>query len=175
MLATYGTKFADAYRGVPLDVIKATWQAGIEAEGLSRGEVTRGVRACVTGRQKWPPMLPEFLALCRPPVDFEADFEVAVEQMRRRDRRADKWPSRALFWAAAAMGGDLVVLPYKAQQKRWARIYEEKLAADREGLLDDVPERPLELPYNPTPVPMPARVREQLAGLFKRTNVTPKD
>lgn len=34
---------------------------------LSLNELAAGVRACIDGGLEWPPTLPEFLTLCRPP------------------------------------------------------------------------------------------------------------
>lgn len=172
-MAAYGTKFSDAFRGVAIATMKEVWRHGIKKNGLSSDELAAGMAKCLDGSQKWPPTLPEFIALCRPPVDFEADFEVTVEQLHAREKRADVWPRRAMYWAAVEFGGDILTLTYPAAKKRWHRVYSAALEAEARGELAEVPPKPMELAYNPSPVPMPEHIRRKLAPLLRRMNVTP--
>lgn len=43
-----------------------TWLAGCRRAGLTPQSVGAGLQAVLTSGAKWPPSLPEFLALCRP-------------------------------------------------------------------------------------------------------------
>lgn len=94
--AMYGSRFADMWRGCDLDDVKAVWAADLGV--LSRAELVAGVEAC-KGRD-WPPTLPEFLKLCRPPVDFGAALSEAIAQTIKRKTGEDAWSSKAVFWAA---------------------------------------------------------------------------
>lgn len=35
---------------------------------LSHEELKRGLRACMTSADPWPPSLPQFMGMCRPPA-----------------------------------------------------------------------------------------------------------
>jgi hypothetical protein len=43
-----------------------TWQRGLR--DLTRVEISNGLRALLTRQDNWPPSLPEFRQLCRPPA-----------------------------------------------------------------------------------------------------------
>lgn len=64
MAVTYGKHFADQWRGLDTTAIKRHW--GIELGKLKREELTHGVQQ-LAGRD-WPPTLPEFVKMCRPPA-----------------------------------------------------------------------------------------------------------
>src|SRR5450830_1156465 len=63
MAFSYGVKFADQWKGIDPDGIKRHWAQKLFV--LTTAELTRGVERLDT--RAWPPTLPEFLALCRPP------------------------------------------------------------------------------------------------------------
>jgi len=109
---------------------------------LSRDELARGMAAC--RESKYPPTLPEFRSLCRPPVDFEAAFVEAVQQMRLRDTGEDHWSSPAVFWAAATIGSfDLRNATWGALEKRWKKVLQAEL---NKGEWQPIPARALALP-----------------------------
>ena len=61
MAANYGARFADAWRGVEAETVKAVWAktlGGMRPEQIRRG--IAGLEQC-----KFPPTLPEFAALCK--------------------------------------------------------------------------------------------------------------
>jgi hypothetical protein len=61
MAANYGARFADAWRGVEAETVKAVWAkklGGLRPEQIRRG--IAGLEQC-----KFPPTLPEFVALCK--------------------------------------------------------------------------------------------------------------
>lgn len=130
----YGKLWSDRYGMAPRDRLLQTWAEDLS--DLTREELIAGVNACRDIRL--PPTLPEFRGLCRPPINYEAAFLDAVEQMRLREHGRDKWPSRAVFWAAVALGGDLCRFPYPALQNRWKAALDAKL---RDSGLPEIPAR----------------------------------
>ena len=167
MQGMYGARFLDAWRGVDIDDMHAVW--GNKLAKYTAAEVTTGIHACET--LKWPPTLPEFLALCRPPMEPERAFYEAVEQMARRATGDDEWSRPVIFHAAARIGGDLKTLPYIALKYRWEAALK---AAQRDldaGRVGEVPPRvvgPLLLANDPKSTPMPQEVRDQLAAMLAR-------
>lgn len=155
--AIYGKHFADAWRGCDLDEVKDAWAYGLG--DLSAEEIARGIDAC-HGRP-YPPTLPEFRELCRPPVDPEAAYREAVEQMRLRDRGLDRWSDPAIYWAAARIGAwDMRHGSWETLRRRWIAELARALGERRAGTLPDVPPaRPtLPPPHKATTPPETARV-----------------
>lgn len=60
----YGHKWASQY-GQSRTAMD-TWQRGLR--DLTREEISAGLRALLTRDDTWPPSLPEFRQLCRPPA-----------------------------------------------------------------------------------------------------------
>ena len=60
----YGHKWASQY-GQSRTAMD-TWQRGLR--DLTREEISHGLRALLTRNETWPPSLPEFRQLCRPPA-----------------------------------------------------------------------------------------------------------
>lgn len=124
MAGLYGARFADAWRGVDPERVKRTWAE--ELAGFTGEEIARGVTALKT--RDWPPTLPEFVKLCRPPADARADWAEACEQMRIRlkERGEDRWSRPAVYWAAVAIGAyDLNALAWEQIRGRWERALAE--------------------------------------------------
>lgn len=139
----YGSRFADAWRGTDLASVKRVWSQ--EMSSYSHEEIAAGLAAC--SRRDWPPTLPEFLKLCRPPIDAERAFHEAVEQIHRRADGRDTWSSPIIFWAAAKLGNDLKTMPYAAIKSRWAAAMEEVEEKLRTGQLKaEIPKRRDALP-----------------------------
>lgn len=61
MTDLFGHRWASAYGPEPSE----TWAVGLE--DLSDGELRAGLAACLSWTEDWPPTLPQFRALCRPP------------------------------------------------------------------------------------------------------------
>jgi hypothetical protein len=138
--AMYGARFADAWRGCNLQRVKAVWAE--ELGGYSREELSSGIAACLT--KDWPPTLPEFLKLCRPPVDFTAALIEAVEQMARRDSGSDRWSHPAIYWAAVKIGSyDLSRKTLQELGPEWNKAFGDQLAL---GKWEAIPVRPPALP-----------------------------
>jgi len=138
--AMYGRRFADLWGDSNLADVKALWAE--ELAVLSRDELAYGVSACKT--RDWPPNLPEFLKLCRPPIDFESAYIEAVEQMRRRETGDDVWTSPAIYWAAVTIGAwDLRNATYGAIKARWSRVFQEEM---EKGKWPAIPAKAIALP-----------------------------
>ncbi|MFP4891248.1 hypothetical protein [Paraburkholderia sp. EG304] len=78
MSAIYGARFADLWRGVPIDDIKAIWRyglAGTSDEGLRRG-------AAALFHTKYPPTLPEFIELCAPEPTMYQQHPALTDERR---------------------------------------------------------------------------------------------
>jgi len=158
----YGARFADAWRGTDPAVMREVWKA--QLRGYTGLEIGRGLEACKN--LKWPPTLPEFLMLCRPPVDYEDAYHECLEQMRLRDSGNDYWPRPALFWAAQVVGGDLMARPYPQVAARWKRAVDACQRDMDAGTLGAVPPRPLALPPAP-PAPIPPAIKERIDSILK--------
>ena len=128
--ALYGSRFADMWRGTDIAYVKSLWARALS--GFRVREVRAGLEKCRL--KPWPPSLPEFLGLCRPPPDPERAFAEAQELVSRRLSGEDVWPDRALYWAAVAFGFyDLRSLSWAQAKNRWSRIWMEK-KANEDGL-----------------------------------------
>ena len=82
---------------------RETWADGFVEESVTMDEIKAGMKACRT-RFSWPPSFAEFMSACRQPMDFEAAFCEAVEQLRRREHGNDRWSHPAIYWAAVSIG-----------------------------------------------------------------------
>jgi hypothetical protein len=131
------------WRGCDLEAVKRVWAE--ELADFTKEELAAGLDAC---RQlEWPPTLPAFMKLCRPPLDYERAFFEAVEQMRLREAGQDRWSSPAVYWAAAKLGADLSAHPYDAIKNRWNAALDEAIEGVRSGKLPgEVPKRMDALP-----------------------------
>lgn len=136
LTAIYGARLADLWRGADLEEVKEVW--AVELADLTGEEIARGLAACRD--RKFPPTLPEFRELCRPPIDFEAAWREAVEQMRLREQGLDRWSSPAIYWAAARIGSwDMRHSSYPSIAKRWQAQLAKALEEQRAGALPDIP------------------------------------
>ncbi len=155
--AMYGSRFADLWGGCKLDQVKAVWAE--ELAGYGGDELRRGVEACKA--RDWPPTLPEFLKLCRPPVDFERAFYEAVDQLAKRDQGRDAWSHPAVYWAAVSVGNfDMTHKPWREMQARWRDALSAQLA---KGEWPGVPERRDALPAPGSTMPDAERLAENIA------------
>lgn len=115
----YGQKWIDSFGGIPRERVKQAWAE--ELAGYRADEIVRGIDGCRA--KPWPPTLPEFLLLCRPPVDARADWAEACEQMRvRLAGGEDRWSRPQVYWAAVAVGfHDLQAFSWEQIRPRWER------------------------------------------------------
>ena len=136
----FGDLWANRYGSFPRDRVKRTWAEDLA--DLTPEEMARGVDA--SKASKFPPTLPEFRALCRPPIDFEEAFHEAVQQMHARESGDDRWSHPAVFWAAATIGSfDMRNGSWTTLEKRWKKLFKAELD---KGEWQPVPERALSLP-----------------------------
>ena len=87
--------------------IGRTWQAGLS--GVTPQQVADGLRGCLSRTDPWPPTLPEFLELCRPPPeDHSQDWKDSKPDPRKMpspERLA--WHKANIAWIQA--GNELPV------------------------------------------------------------------
>ena len=164
--ARYGTLFADRYAGVPQDVLIAEW--GAELAGCSGEDIRRGLDGCRD--LKFPPTLPEFLALCRPPIEPHTAFMEAMRNLRERDLgRNPAWSHPAIYWAAVEVTHyDMRQSTYSAIRGRWERALADQL---RHRAWPDIPRALVALPAPVKGDGPSAAVRAQLANLIKMKRI----
>ena len=157
----YGDLWANRYGAFPRVRVMKTW--GEDLADLSPEEFIRGCQASKS--LKFPPTLPEFRALCRPPIDFESTFVEAVQQMAARETGNDRWSSPAVFWAAVTIGSfDLRNGSWSMLEKRWRKVFQAELD---KGEWQPVPVRAVAFP---APVPT-AKDREAAARVLSSIQV----
>lgn len=157
----YGDLWANRYGAFPRARVMKTWSEDLA--DLSPEEFIRGCQA--SKNLKFPPTLPEFRALCRPPIDFELAFAEAVQQMAARETGNDRWSSPAIFWAAVTIGSfDLRNASWSTLEKRWRKVFQAELD---KGEWQPVPVRAIALP---SPVPT-AKDREAAARVLSSIQI----
>ncbi len=91
MSASYGARFADAWRGADAQAVKAVWAKKLGQ--LQPAQIWRGVEQLE--QCKFPPTLPEFIALCRQPTPqahrqkLPAPRPTAEQRAQGRNRLAE--------------------------------------------------------------------------------------
>jgi hypothetical protein len=148
MLLTYGRKFTDQWAAADTDALTAHWSQ--ELAGFGGDELSRGLAALET--RDWPPTLPEFKRMCRPPVDpLTAYYEAVAGAQERQAGNFGKWTHRAIYWAAMPLCADLLSQTYNQIKPRWERALAEELG---KGEWPEIP-RPMLALSSP-----PAQTRE---------------
>lgn len=137
LAAMYGSKFLDAYASVPMSVMESTWRIGLK--GLSAAEIESGVQACMC--RNWPPTLPEFRNLCRPPVNLEDAWgEAQRGAFERKNGKFGEWSSPAIYWSYVRFGGfDLLNGSYANCKGRWEKVLMQTIADEQAGKLSNIP------------------------------------
>lgn len=139
MSGMYGSKFADLWRGVDLTVVRKMW--GQELAKLSKDELKFGVQTLMS--RPFPPTLPEFVSLCKPPLNYDAALYEATQQLRLRAEGKDQWSNPAFYWAAIKIGEfDMLNTGHAALIKRFSAALDEVLR----GGVAPVPLRAVALP-----------------------------
>lgn len=141
MLYTYGKRFTDLWGPTKPEVWLSHWANSLA--GYTVEEIKRGL-AALDGRE-WPPTLPEFKRLCRPPVDPQAAFYEALEGVQARERgERGNWSHPAIYWAAVKVGAyDLKNCGYQQIAKRWEAALQAVFDA---GTCEPIPDPALALP-----------------------------
>lgn len=100
MAAHYGARFADAWLGVDAAEMKAAWARKLG--GLTPEQIKRGLAGLEQNR--FPPTLPEFIALCRQAVPQAHVLKLPVPKLtseqREQGRRKFAELKRKLGWTA---------------------------------------------------------------------------
>ena len=119
MQAMYGAKFTQQWQGIDTDILQTEWAE--QLAGFTGDELSRGLAAC--RERPWPPTLPEFMVLCRPPMLPEPAFYEAVTGLSQRRRgEYGEWAHPALFHAAVKVGAhDMLNGSYQQLRTRWER------------------------------------------------------
>jgi len=117
MALTYGRKFSDQWGTVDATAMKKHWAEKLA--GLTGPEIKRGVDALDT--RDWPPSLPEFLKLCRPPIDpTVAYYEALYGSQARAKGDMGQWSHPAIYWAYTTIGQhDFANIGYSVLRPRW--------------------------------------------------------
>jgi hypothetical protein len=128
---------------------KKAWSSALIAEGVTPRLALEGVERCRAEYPTWPPSEGQFIALCKPPMDYEQAFHDAVRQMVKRHQNnpqePDTWPHPALYWAAVDFGGDLRMVSYSQAAARWKKLLDKRM----QGECEPVPNFALALPAPP--------------------------
>lgn len=140
MLLSYGKKFIDQWSGVSTDKLILHWSQGLS--GYSGQEIRRGLDALAS--KDWPPSLPEFKKLCRPPIDDVVAYYEAVNGCNARDKgEMGTWSHPAIFWAATKIAFDLKTQTYSQVKSRWEIALKDQM---EKGEWPAIPEPMLALP-----------------------------
>ena len=140
MELSYGAKFTNSWGGIDPHKMRLFWAR--ELAGTTPEQMKAGVEAMK--RAEWPPTLPEFVAMCRPPTDYSEALYEAIEQIQRREEGRDTWSNPAIYWAAVKIGSfDLRNLTHKDLLKRFTAAMEKVLAQES---IEPVPVRHVALP-----------------------------
>lgn len=140
MLYSFGKKFTDQWGSLDPDAMRDHW--GKKLAGFTAAEIARGVAALDTC--SWPPSLPEFQKLCRPPIDpMVAHAEAVAGMLARAAGRTGTWSHPAIFWAALQIGQPLHDVAYSVLRPRWEKALADALAT---GSWQPIPEPAVALP-----------------------------
>jgi hypothetical protein len=139
MLLEYGKRFGDQWAQADMDKLIAHWAA--ELAGYSGAELKRGVDALAS--RDWPPTLPEFKRMCRPPVDpMRAYYEAVAGVQARFAGEHGTWSHPAIYWAAMPMAVELREQTFSAVKARWETALAEQLGR---GEWEEIPKPMLAL------------------------------
>lgn len=136
----YGNRMDKMWNGMDKGQVIMFWH--LKLEGLTREEFTRGVKA--SERLEYPPTLPQFLNLCRPPIDkTKAYYEAVKGVQERRFGRKGEWSHPAIFWAAASMSFDLLNMSHQQVKSRFEKALDAEL---QKTAWPEIPEASTALP-----------------------------
>lgn len=125
MLLDYGKKFSDQWGGTDTDDLVAHWARGMA--DYTGAEIRRGLDAMKT--QEWPPTLPAFKKMCRPPVDLTAAYYEALAGLEARGKGEDGiWSHPAVYWAAMQHRVDLLAQTHAQVKGRWEAALQAQMA-----------------------------------------------
>lgn len=171
--ALYGNRWTAQFKNdQAIELWRQTWADALFQEGI-RPEEIRTAMETVRKQHEWPPTLPEFIRICRPPTDYEVLFRYAANEYARRFYGGgDDWPSPAVFWAAARVGRDMIERTWEDLKARWKTELDRALAEERAGTLPEIPPAREALPA-PGQTYTPDRVAEIRARINELTSRAP--
>jgi hypothetical protein len=169
MLLEYGKRFGDQWAQADMDKLIAHWAS--ELAGYSGPELKRGVDALAT--RDWPPTLPEFKCMCRPPVDpMRAYYEAVAGVQARFAGEHGTWSHPAIYWAAMPMAVELREQTFSAVKARWEAALAEQLGR---GEWEDIPAPMLALTAPGQATTSSAKAREAIKQIVGQVVHKPAD
>jgi hypothetical protein len=141
MLLSFGKKFTDQWEAADTERMEMHWCKHLT--GFTPREFKRGIAAMEN--LAWPPSLPEFKKLCRPPIDSVVAYYEAIAGVQARERgEAGAWSHPAIYFAAMPLSFDLTHQTFSAIKTRW----EKALSAELEkGKWAEIPKPMLAIDY----------------------------
>jgi hypothetical protein len=169
MLLEYGKKFTDQWGAADMDALIKHWSN--ELAGYRGAELDRGVAALAS--KDWPPTLPEFKRMCRPPVDpIRAYYEAVAGVQARFAGEFGTWSHPAIYWAAMPMAVELREQTFSAVKARWETALAVQLGR---GEWEKLPEPMLTLSAPGQSTTSSAKAREAIKQLVGRVVHKPAD
>jgi hypothetical protein len=141
MLLNYGRKFTEQWGGADPDKLINHWARDMAS--YTPAEIKRGLAALEL--RDWPPTLPEFKKLCRPPMDVTAAYYEAIAGLREREAgEMGNWTHPAIFWTTVHVGAfDLKNQSYSQIKERWEKALQAEMG---KGQWSAIPEPMIALP-----------------------------
>jgi hypothetical protein len=122
---------------------KKAWSNTLISEGITFQMALEGIERCRDKYTDWAPTEGQFVALCRPAVDYEDAFNYAVREMRKRRTGEDSWPVPAVYWAAVDFGQyELRQASYSQAAARWKKLLDKRLKPGCPAVPPFVPQLP---------------------------------
>ena len=169
MLLEYGKKFSDQWGGADTDELIAHWAR--ELAGYTGQEIKRGLAGIDT--REWPPTLPEFKKMCRPPVNEMTAYYEAIAGLEARGKgESGEWSHPAIYWTASYLKADLMTQTYGQIKDRWNALLKAQM---ERGAWADIPPARVLLPMpdiSPAAKQHAAKMLDQLAakGITKQAD-----
>lgn len=168
-LVCYGKRFTDQWCMTSTAELIDVWAD--ELQGMTHAELKRGKEALST--RDWPPTLPEFKRMCRPPVDaLKAYYEAVAGVQARFAGEHGTWSHRAIYWAAMPMAVELREQPYSVVKARWEATLADQLGR---GEWEDIPAPMLQLSAPGMSATSSAKAREAIKHLVGNVVNRPSD
>jgi hypothetical protein len=159
MLLEYGKKFVDQWDQVDARTMVTHWATQLGE--FTPSEIQTGVTG-LSGRD-WPPSLPEFKKMCRPPLNALSAYYEAIRGLQaRRQGKLGQWSHPAIFWAATPMAFDLESQTWAQVQPRWQAQLTHQLAQER---WEPIPTPALALAHETKPPQTNAHAARMLQAL----------
>lgn len=169
MLVSYGKRFTDQWCMVNGQELTDAWTA--ELEGMTHAELKRGKDALAT--RDWPPTLPEFKRMCRPPVDpMRAYYEAVAGVQARFAGEHGTWSHPAIYWAAMPMAVELREQAFSAVKARWETALAVQLGR---GEWEEIPKPMLALTAPGQSTTSSAKAREAIKQIVGQVVNRPAD